>query len=486
MNLLKRWEVAVLLTVLLVGTWRDASMLLRYPVATGFDGYYYVLQIETLHNTEHFQYPTSTPLVFYALAGLRYLTGDTIIAIKLGSLGLQALLCLGIFAIVASLTRSTWLGVLGCALAMFPSAHLFLLAEYVKNLAAVTALVWCGWLLIRVTQTWSFSLLIPAAALLLVALLSHRVALLLVPLIAMSIILIRRLLLPGERVSRRWLITLIILAIWLTPAVVANLSLTSLTPSLAFELSTRPHWPLSFVAFFESLLLFVLAPAVLIVTIRRRSADVASTLFGAVALWSVLVTLNPFFNPIPGWASVAGRIGGLAFLQVALLLPGLCWLLRTTWSEDAAYALAFLLPLVILSIRAAPPYGLTPAYLTRRMFLLQSLAAQRHQFNSQDLVIARHGDQFVVTYALGVPAQQRLPPNTEGRTIFWLLDQVDCQTVPPLRIALQIGQGQDCATLIENGEMRRLLVSMTVEERQNLLTANPHLPPVDTAEQFNK
>jgi len=72
---------------------RDASYLFSYPVAVGADGYYYVLQINELLKTHHLYYPSNTPIVFWILAALTFVTKNAVVAIKLGSIivSMQAL-----------------------------------------------------------------------------------------------------------------------------------------------------------------------------------------------------------------------------------------------------------------------------------------------------------------------------------------------------------------------------------------------------------
>ena len=40
----------------MAAAWRDAAALLKYPVAVGVDGYYYVLQVKQLLNTGHLHF----------------------------------------------------------------------------------------------------------------------------------------------------------------------------------------------------------------------------------------------------------------------------------------------------------------------------------------------------------------------------------------------------------------------------------------------
>src|ERR1041385_2276171 len=92
----KQWAGALpplllLLLLLIAVTLRDLTLLLSYPVAAGLDGYYYVLQVDEFLKLGRFYFPSNTPFVFLFLAGIRLLTGDTVLAVKIGGVALHAL-----------------------------------------------------------------------------------------------------------------------------------------------------------------------------------------------------------------------------------------------------------------------------------------------------------------------------------------------------------------------------------------------------------
>src|SRR5436190_1314 len=116
----KRWPLVALASLLLFSAVRDASMLFRYPVAVGADGYYYVLQVNELLNHGRLYFPSNTPLIFCALAN-------------------------------AFLHDS--------------GIH--------KELRGVALLIWAGWSAIRASETHDRRWIIFSVALLIGALLSH-------------------------------------------------------------------------------------------------------------------------------------------------------------------------------------------------------------------------------------------------------------------------------------------------------------------------
>src|SRR5207253_2290004 len=145
----KAAAIAALLVILIAGVIRDAHLLFRNNAAVGIDGYYYILQIDVLKNNHRLYFPTRTPLVLYYLTVISYFTKNSVTAVKIGSVLLHALLSLGIFALIASSTRNLWVSVLASALAEVSGLHLYMIAEFINVLGALTFLVWSGWFAVR-------------------------------------------------------------------------------------------------------------------------------------------------------------------------------------------------------------------------------------------------------------------------------------------------------------------------------------------------
>ncbi len=121
---------------------------------------------------------------------------------------------------------------------------------------------------------------------------------------------------------------------------------------------------------------------------------------GAVAIWALLITINPFLNSDPQLPTVSGRLGLLAYLLVAILLPGFFWLIVSNHKASTLYIAAAILPLLFFNLRAPIPPGLRDDYLRRRQLLIQSLPVIPGHPDKEPLVMAAHGDQFVVTSTL--------------------------------------------------------------------------------------
>lgn len=475
------FAVLAVFAVLALGVARDAATLLHHPFAVGTDGYYYVIQINELLNHGRFFYPTGTPLVFYVLAGLSALVGDSVLAVKIGGVAMHALLGLGVYALVSTATRNRWLGVMACALVALPAMHLYMVVDFIKNLCALTLLVWGGWSALRAYgnrrgRRWAVLSFVLFAG----ATFSHKSAWA----IAVSIgtfVFLWRWLTGSERTSRqRWVVLSAALACGVLPALVANQTFIELPSWLARELLAGAHWPLnpsSPVGRAETLALLLAAPLTLFLSIRHREIlpKHFGLVFGALALWTLLVTLNPFLNHDVKQHGVVGRLGHLAYVQSAILVPGLIFLLLRVYRRAAAFAFALSLLLLASSVRAPLPGGLRPKYLSTRAHMLQQLPLHRHRLDANPFVIARHGDEFLVTALLGIPAQQRPPENVPDPSVYWLLHRVGIGATTPSLIVVMEEDAGTCLAFIKHEDLAPLLDMMSDFERKQLLDENPHL-----------
>lgn len=460
------------------GAWHDLALLTSHPVAAGVDGYYYVKQIEHLLTRGKLYYPSNTPLVLYAMSGLALVTGSAIPAVKVGVVVLHLLLGLGVFTLVESLTGRAWLGVLGASMTAVSGLRLYMLAEFVNNLGAITLLVWAACFAVRASQTRRAFWLCLCGACLLGALFSHRSTAAILFAIAASALLTRGLMSPEAGGFKKTALCLLVLIVWCAPGAVAlTQSFVELPPIVRDTFTAIPRWPLRSEILPEALIVLAASPFCLFMAARtptERREGIARLAFGSVALLGLLFTLNPFFNPAHGWTGAAGRFKGLLYIQAAILVPGLVWLLSRGRSLLVPYVAVLVVPLMALSFMSPLPHGLQPGYLSEREELIRQLAAQRDRLGADALVVAPHGDQFVVTYALDVPSQQRPPESARGLRVYWLLFGVEPDALTPGAIVLTKREGFATA-LVEDGELRQRLATTGGRESAALFAANRHL-----------
>jgi hypothetical protein len=459
---------------------RDAVLLLRHPIAVGTDGYYYVLQVNELLTHGRLYYPTSTPLVFYLLAGVNLFTGNVVASVKIGSVAFHALLCLAVYALVASTTRDRRLGVLAGAVTALSGMHLYMVAEFIKNSAALALLTWGAWSAVHAFRRRRAVWAVLSAVLLAGAALCHKSSWVLIPAAVPLTLLSRWLVTPVVDRLHKATAWAAIIILGVIPWFVAAQSMTELPAWLGRELLARPRWPVSLaepVGRPEGVVLLVAAPVTLLLLARRAAPPSGhfGVVVGAVAIWSLLVTLNPFLVHDVRQSGAVGRLGHLSYIQDALLLSGLVWLaLRSNRRAVSALLLAVLIMLAA-SVNSAPPKGLQPDFLSGQERLLRDLPAQRGRLGERPFILARHGDEFLVTWALGVPAQQRFPRDSAGRSIYWLVRRAPCRSLTPSMSAVTEEGMDSCSALMGSDDMTRWLDNLDEAERAGVLGVNPNL-----------
>lgn len=471
-----RYSLPTLALVVAFGAWSDAATLFASPYAMGADGYYYVLQVNELLNSGRLYFPTQTPLILYALAGVTRLTGDPVVSAKIFGVVLHAALSLGIFAVVAGATRSRWLGVAGSALAVLSGAHLYMVVEYLKQLGALVFLIWGGWCAARALSTRGKAWAAASAAFLLAASFSHRSALALTLVFVALFGLARLVTAESAGRSRRLLAVALLLILWCAPAVVASQVLITLPNWLSTEVLTAPRWPFSSAAALEQLILLVAASVALALILlgrgRAREWAAAPAVF-AFALLGLLVVVNPFLNYSEAM-SLSWRLSCLAYIEVAVLVPALIWL--TGCNRKAVILVAaFVLPLLIASRGHSRPFSLKPEYVAARAAHIKRLPLYRQRLGPDALVISPHGEQFAVTYALGVPSQQRLPEDGKPRAIYWLLHSTPPKFLLPSMLIITKDGAYTQTVIAADADVRRQLESLSDAEREWMLSNNPHL-----------
>ena len=115
----ERRYLAILVLIFLLGFSLRMVHTARSPhLVNGIDGPYYVSQINYLHETGQALHKDS-PLTFYYLLAWRYLTGDTVRAIKLGMSVVTGLICLPIYFLLRQVTRDRNAAIFSAFLGVF-------------------------------------------------------------------------------------------------------------------------------------------------------------------------------------------------------------------------------------------------------------------------------------------------------------------------------------------------------------------------------
>ena len=452
-----RLATVLLLVLVAIALLRDVYLLFRHSVAVGIDGYYYVLQIDSLYAHRGLFFPNIMPVGLYLLAAMRAWTGNPVLALKLGALASHLSLCLGVYVLLKSFTKSHVYALCGVLIITTSNLHAFLLSEFLSNSIAVSFLIWSAVLALMINQR-AWALAVTAAGLCaLLAIFSHRSAVFLLAVFVVSFVLFR---LTTSRDA-----TILKKAVGLGGIVVLFFApLLILSPQIL---------TLGRLALLEKTLLLVGSVSLLLFMRESEGRNRLVYRFaGAIALMSLLVTLNPFLNRQTGSLSVAERVSLLAYIQLAILMPSLFSLSRPRlkcWALPTCLALSVLFS--VISLQMIPPRGLSNEYLARRAQLIDTLRRHEGTLDDVKLVIAPHGDQFVVTDVLGIASQQKRTA-TQQDTPYWLLQRFS-------NVRRRNGEGtiklDEETLLVRDDRLDELLASLDVSEIRRTLPNNPHL-----------
>lgn len=456
--------------------WRDYSLLFQTDVATGIDGYYYVVQIETLLKEGRLYFPTNAPLILHLLAGLTFITGNALLSIKLGALLFHLLLCVGVGFFLQALTKNIWLSALGMFLTTFSAVHLYFLSEFVSNLGALMFLLWGAFGLVKSIQTTKVIWFIFSALALVLASFSHRSAVWLVVLLSILFSLTYTWWRYATTREHHLLFGLIVLLLFFTPLAL-DLQKAFLLPDwLSNEIRQYPQNPFRSFILPETLIVLttgVLTLALFLTQPEFSKRDLSQLILTVVLLSSFLITLNPFLNHQAGITGFVARMDLLIYLQAAIAVPLLLSSILYFSKKLTLITIAFLISFILSQLYLPIPAGLTSEYLKNREKLVRELPLLRPDLCDKPLIIAKHGDQFLVTAVLGVPSHREPPKESQYRCVYWLIrqPQADYQIIFENSVVSLEGD----FVLVNDLSFRRQFETMPEEDRAFLMWENPHL-----------
>ncbi|HEX6045638.1 MAG TPA: hypothetical protein VFZ22_14190 [Pyrinomonadaceae bacterium] len=403
------------------------------------------------------------------LAALNLVFDNPIITLKITAVIIQAFACVAAAGIVSTYARSGWLAVLGSLLLIIPTDHFYMLGEFLNNFGSLTLLLWAFWCVLLSVHAQNRRFLILSIFFVIFAVASHISAGPLVLTFGFFAFAVR---LAVESERPKTFLSALIGLCWLGTA---GISLVARGPDWLRTLGTaHPQFPFRapFVAEESLLLVASLATVLLILKMRReRVLRWHDYLLGAIALWGLAVTLNPFLNGSAGLSGVAGRFRSISYIQNALLVPYLIGLLWLRKPSLVPYALALLFPLFLLVGLGPLPYGLQPDTLLRRMNLISGLQANSHRLAQGSMIIAPHGDQFVVTATTHIPSQNRVPSDSSYNRVYWLLETSRAE-FPDDQIIILNNRPDATMLLIDDVSLRQRWNGMHPMEKALLLRRN--------------
>ncbi len=462
------WLAGALVALFAAGVLRDAWLMFRSPVALGIDGYCYAVQAQHFLSNHALYYPTATPGVLYLVAAGAAVFRDPVVSLKVCSLLLSVMLAAGVFGILRASTGRVWCGALGAALISLPTMHLFLLVEFVNNLGALALLAAALWCIVRASESrariWRLGAVVALAG----ALFSHKMAWFVVPAVTLLCLVAGRMLAGRVAVVRYSICAGVVAVAWAAAWILALLNWPHRTPP---ETLSSPVFPVRLanpIGTLETVLLLVAAPLAVWLSARDHPGPPRLRQLASVtALWTLMVTLNPWLNHTLREQRIVGRFDHVAFLQVALLVPALLLLGSTQYRGRLWLAGGAAGALLAAACFAPLPYGARREFLVERERLIEGLARVSLPSNAE--VIARHGEEFLITYILAVEAEQDYRPSPSAKTTYWLI-----RSAPSDIGQLIVDDGDSGIVLLSQAELTRLDAALAPEEREVLRGNNGH------------
>lgn len=468
---------ALLIIVTIASLVYDGYFLFRFPIAVGIDGYYYVIQVDSLFQNGYFNFPTKTPLILFLMLVVKYFEGDTIVSIKIVSIGLHALLSLGTFLTIRNVTGQVWFGLISSILISFAGLHFYYTAEFLNNLGAIVFLIWgvffiCKWRI----QKKNYVNQILATASFVGACLSHRSAVFII--FTFLFFGLTSWLLLQENISSKYKMLIISggILIFFFPLILIAQPIVAVPKEVLDEILFIPQIPFGNIATPEKISLLIISP-MLLYQIWHLTSDKKNNFnvcfFLTINLWTILITLNPFLNHRNNILGIVVRLDTLSYIQVSLLFSGIMWLIYENHQKIKLFPL-LLLPFLICGIYSQLPYGLRSQFLANQFQLSNNLPYYKKIMEPDSVIIAAHGDQFLVTSILQVQSQQSFNNSLLDRKVYWLISGLKKEETTH-GISIAVDERGLSTKLLRNYELIELFNEINSKDKQWLLWKNLHL-----------
>lgn len=445
---------------------RDSILLMRYDGPVGIDGYYYVIQVRSFLENGTFYYPTNTPFVLYIMSIVAKLSGSIVTAVKVTSILLHTVLGLSLFALATSITKSMWKGLLASAVSVISVTHLIWIDEFPKQLGGLAFFFLGAACLAQNPKSKIWRLM--ALSLFVISIFCHKSIVFLIAVLLLLTLLFH--LLNKIRHSRLSLVKICaVIFFFICLPYVAAQQAASLPHQISETVLSAPQIPIKRTAFEEKLSLLFLAPVGLALCLKNAPSKPLRWehyIIGITSLFTILFTLNPFLSHEEELTTISQRLDLLSYLQISVLLSGIVWLLS---SRTAVLIIALSIASLLLLGNSGLPMGLQQGYVARRNLLLNDLIRVRSEIPANSIIIAPHGEEFLVTYATGVPSQNSALTNGgQEKNVVWLLFEAPCQVS---QNAIILSRSNSCSLLASENYP----LSVTDAEKSQIIAMNPHL-----------
>lgn len=159
---------------------------------------------------------------------------------------------------------------------------------------------------------------------------------------------------------------------------------------------------------------------------------------------------------------------------MAIAVPALISVLQVKRSRTAVLAVVTVVAITFNSAISLPPLGAHPDYLERRGRLIHALQPAELVIEPNSVIVAAHGDQFVVTAITGIFSQQTPPVNYDNQ-VYWLLDKIPPSLAYPMMKILATDREGFQTVLVKDDETFRERLRTDMEAKLKFTLFNRHL-----------
>jgi hypothetical protein len=348
---------------------------------TGWDGYYYVMQVHSWIEFGHMQAPDSS-LIYPFFALITFIMGDPVLGFKAGVAIIAGLLTVSVYYYLLSRNVASTTVCIACSYLVFSPLVTYFVLQFPKNALGLVFFVFFMASLKRPG--------IATAILFLCTVLTHRMtgafALLTVPLF----------------VPWRWLAVggIVVIALGFLPGIIHFSDIMRFKG----QFTAMPHWapfaftkiyPTSLDWMFKTDLILLTAAAIAVIFMVRKKPSQELWVWLAVSV----VSLFPFFSFIPG--DVGHRFFMIA--PVALMV-----LISLTLQRSNFVIVALFLVLSIFSFRSYKPWYFDAPNIVY-VQVIEKLV-NRYDPEKYPLVIAHKGLAEIIIFKTGFDALNWLSP----------------------------------------------------------------------------
>lgn len=387
--------------------WRLA-WLTKWPVPLGRDGYYYVLQVQSLLSSGTLYFDRWNGIPLLVLAGLSRLLNDVTLGIKTGAAAFVVVATLATYLLVRDLSRRKVVGAYAATLVALSTLQLYFLVEFLANSFAIGLFALFLWRALRATRSPSTRNVALAAALGLLSAASHASAAVFVCVFTgvLAGFAWRRGRVFNSQVG--WTAAVVILgAVSLAVGLVGAAS----PPSWQWLLWSFKPIPLptlsGYAAAPEEAVVLLLIGALLWQFKRMplHSEGIDRTFVLTIVVLCAALTVNPWGRYQTQLTGVMERLALWNWIFMAILSAVLVRDLLEKKSVLARIGAGCVALASFLCAQSArEPFGSRPAFLAERLRLEAELPKLQPALPRNASVVAEHGLQFMITAKTGLSA----------------------------------------------------------------------------------